>query len=359
MNLSTRTFDYDSFRSYIREAHVRYLDVGSSSGGSLQKLEALVRVTSTPLLSAGAGATEPVFDSAMHPAVLGIDISDEKLRRCNAHSPLTPRCVKADLRDLFPPNYTGHSGIVRGTQMLDILEHINIRTSRRVPAWRRRGSNLNGTRFDTASHSTAVELWSAACAASTDFCYMEGPSFDNEAQLRAMGFMMYWQAWTGHVAHLNSTSLLVPMLRSGRSGTRVVLLLDSISYSNDTNVMATPPSPLQSCDGGSAEFGCDRHGIGDPRYRRERRVLPKLRYPNTRRVVKLPDVYRRMWAVHAFHSRTEPLSPIVSRMISGIRRLRGYRVIHCDTTGSPLLVGDACLGALDRHNPVPIAWHNI
>ena len=40
---------------------------------------------------------------------------------------------------------------------------------------------------------------------------MEGPSFDGEHALRALGFMRYYEAWSGHTCHFNSTSLVSAM----------------------------------------------------------------------------------------------------------------------------------------------------
>jgi len=323
--------NYINLRGIIQNTGTQYLDIGSSIGGSIQRLEHLVQ---------SATKTDKKV-------VLGVDVSDKKVYKCNRNSSkMRPRCVKADLRELFSSNRAHHGPIVKGTQMLDILEHINRRTAMQPPLWRRRGITRNGTHFDTASHEVAIELWKATCAASTDFCYMQGPSFDNELKLRKQGFMLYWQAWNVHTAHVNSTSLLNAMLYDKRAGTRIVLLLKRIDYSNHSNVLVTPPSGQQSCDGGyaSKRLGCDRHNRFDERYRSSELGLPTLLHPNA---VKLHGIYTRMWAVHAFHSTTAPLNPIVLKLVYDIYIRQDYKVIHCDTTGSPL-VGEKCFNAFIR-----------
>ena len=75
--------------------------------------------------------------AAQEQLVLGLDISDAKLRVCNAGG--KAMCAKADLRWLFASH--GARPVVDGILMVDILEHINLPVAdAHVPPHRLRAS---------------------------------------------------------------------------------------------------------------------------------------------------------------------------------------------------------------------------
>ena len=96
----------DTFLAYVERTGTRFLDLGASLGGSRQRLPGYVRRAES---------------SATPSAVLGLDISDKKLRACNADGKVN--CAKADLQKIFKK---GAAPVVEGAQMVDILEHINM-----------------------------------------------------------------------------------------------------------------------------------------------------------------------------------------------------------------------------------------
>ena len=142
----------DTFLAYVERTGTRFLDLGASLGGSRQRLLGYVRRAES---------------SATPSAVLGLDISDKKLRACNADGKVN--CAKADLQKIFKK---GAAPVVEGAQMVDILEHINMPVpaarAAAIPPARRR--TLHGESFDTARHAAAVHLWRASCTAATGFC---------------------------------------------------------------------------------------------------------------------------------------------------------------------------------------------
>ena len=71
--------------AYVGKTGTRFLDLGASNGNSRKTLERLVH------------NVDPASSSQQQ--VLGLDVSDEKLRTCNIDG---VHCVKADLRDIFP-----------------------------------------------------------------------------------------------------------------------------------------------------------------------------------------------------------------------------------------------------------------
>ena len=141
----------DTFLAYVERTGTRFLDLGASRGGSRQRLLSYVRRAES---------------SATPSAVLGLDISDEKLRACNADGKVN--CAKADLQEIFKK---GAAPVVEGAQMVDILEHINVPVpavrAAAIPPARRR--ILHAGSFDTARHAAAVHLWRASCTAATGF----------------------------------------------------------------------------------------------------------------------------------------------------------------------------------------------
>merc|ERR1719201_1861759 len=126
--------------------------------------------------------------------------------------------------------------------MVDILEHINvpINAGRVAATPPPRQRTLSGESFDTARHAAAIHLWRASCTAATGFCFMEGPSYDGEQALRALGFMRYYEAWSGHTCHFNSTSL-VKAISSGdqshRPGASLVMLYRRIRSTSSEVVL--------------------------------------------------------------------------------------------------------------------------
>lgn len=227
---------HEALKTYLEQRGIRYLDLGASLGGSRRMIEGLVR------------KAEPAA-AAQEQLVLGLDIFDTKLRVCNANG--KAMCAKADLRQLFASHTT--RPVVDGISMVDILEHINlpVADTAQVPPHRLR--MLHEESFDTASHTAAVKLWHASCAAAKRFCFMMGPSFDTEASLRELGFMRYYEAWSGHTCHLNSTSLTLAMTGSrgsghSRPGASLVMLETRIPSSSSKMILRQPPAAVdQQC----------------------------------------------------------------------------------------------------------------
>ena len=221
-------------------------------------------------------------EHSVEPKVLGLDIDNTKLQACNADGKVN--CAKADLRSLFKKC---ERPLVEGVQMVDILEHINMPVPAgrvaAIPLARRR--TFNGDTFDTARHGVAMQLWKASCAAASRFCVMEGPSFDGEHALRALGFMRYYEAWRGHTCHFNSTSLMHAMTSSDRPhrpGASLVMLYERIPSTSSDRVLRQPPAESDRHCSGSKELGCDRHPARQPEKPQSRGCFtPRCASPKT------------------------------------------------------------------------------
>ena len=332
--------DYASMEAYVNKFGIRYLDLGSSKGVSRR---GMAKTLKTSLSS-----------------ILGLDVSDEKLAICNSDGAIN--CAKGDLRQVFNEE---RPSLVEGTQMIDILEHINKPASNalEVPAPRRR--HVWGHDFDTANHTAAMDLFVAACQASRRFCFQEGPGYDKEDALRNLGFVRYYEYWTGHTCHINSTSMIkaISMVTRARKGAQLVFLYHRVS-------MKTYPTPLlklspdkgdHNCsDQNSArfEFGCDRHPpVG--RYADKEKHLPQLRYPmlqtdEAARAVATP-IHTRMRSLVLFHDANEAeelrtsLSKEVASLIVSGPPLNSIEIIHCQLgvrRVDQLNDAEACFSAL-------------
>lgn len=53
----------------------------------------------------------------------------------------------------------------------------------------------------------AKEAITNAINAAADFVFIQGPWFDSDEQLKALGFKFYWSDWHGHQLHFTSTML--------------------------------------------------------------------------------------------------------------------------------------------------------
>jgi len=282
-----------ALRRHLAQTGARYADLGASKGGSRLQLETIMRK---------AGVDNTV--ESCFPVTIGLDISDAKLRICNQGKPfelrllntsfnasgndgiiakVPPLCVKADLGGLLGKGSAHQKPLLDGTQMIDILEHINrplpAAAQAAVPPTRVR--HVLGQYFDTGDHGMAKSVWRAACAVSRLFCYMEGPSFDNLERLEASGFAPYWSRWSGHTAHVNSTSMVAALRRLPRAhkAAKLVLLSRPISTSASNSIVRVPPAHARACRGsdlGRFALGCDRHAEGS---REEGALaLPALKY---------------------------------------------------------------------------------
>jgi len=315
-------------RTYLEQRDIRYLDLGASLGGSRRMIEGLVR------------KAEPAA-AAQEQLVLGLDISDAKLRECNAGG--KAMCAKADLRRLFASN--GARPVVDGISMVDILEHINlpVADAAHVPPHRLR--ELHGESFDTASHRAAVKLWHASCAAAKRFCFMMGPSFDAEASLRELGFMRYYEAWSGHTCHLNSTSLTLAMTssRDSRPGASLVMLETRMPSSSSKMILRQPPAEVdRQCLARNATrfvLGCEQ----GPNSKK-----PPLRYPNNGPTMDLRalDIFRAMYGLRTFHHRVSGLSRTAAMLIHKHATKKDSKVVHCSLSSRPGLSRAACVQAL-------------
>ena len=325
----------EALRTYLEQRGIRYLDLGASLGGSRRAIEHLVRKAE---LGLGMRKAELQQWNSSKQRVLGFDISDSKLRACNADG--EANCAKADLRQLFASH--GVPPIVDGVSMMDILEHINlpVADAAHVPPHRLRV--LHGESFDTALHTAAVKLWHASCAAARAFCFMSGPSFDAEASLRELGFMRYYEAWSGHVCHLNSTSLTLAMTDS-RPGASLVMLRTRIPSSSSKMILRQPPSEV---DRQCSQRNATRFVLGCERAPHDRD--PPLRYLNNGPAVDLRalGIFRAMIGLRTFHRQVSGLSLTAAMLIRKYVTTNDSKVVHCSLSSRPGLSGRACVEAL-------------
>lgn len=340
------TFEtHKALSTYIEQRGIRYLDLGASKGGSRNLMEMLVHEAKPAAATHGN-------------AVLGLDISDEKLRMCNAQGKVL--CAKADLIRLFARHNA--QPVVNGVSMIDILEHINFPAvdAAHVPPHRLRFAH--GSSFDTASHSTAVRLWRASCAAAKHFCFMNGPSYDGEASLRALGFMRYYEAWSGHTCHLNSTSLVAAMTRSPgegriRPGTSLVMLMTRIPSSSSNEILRQPPALVdRSCNAKNKtrfELGCDRGPNSQEPMRHSitpstSKQMPPLLYPKNGPTVDLRalDIFRSMIGLRTFHDEIDGLSRAAAMLIKRYAAKKDTKIVHCSLSSQHQLSEAECVKVL-------------
>ena len=194
---------------------------------------------------------------------------------------------------------------------------------------------------------------------------MEGPSFDGEHALRALGFMRYYEAWSGHTCHFNSTSL-VSAMSSGeqprRPGASLVMLYQRIPSTSSELILRQPPAEAdRQCSASLfAELGCNRHHQKN----RSTRVkpppskfypagppegaLPLLRYPNSGTTIDLQplDIFEKMVGLRTFHDSDHKLSRVAAHIVTVYGAKKGAKVVHCALSAQPELSGFACVQAL-------------
>jgi hypothetical protein len=193
---------------------------------------------------------------------------------------------------------------------------------------------------------------------------MEGPSFDGEHALRALGFMRYYEAWSGHTCHFNSTSLVSAMSsgeQSRRPGASLVMLYQRIPSTSSELILRQPPAEAdRQCSAGSTELGCDRHHqnnrstrVKPPKSKfypagRPEGALPPLRYPNDGPAIDLQplDIFEKMVGLRTFHDSDHELSRVAAHIVTRYGAKKGAKVVHCALSAQPELSGFACVQAL-------------
>ena len=320
-----------SLRAFLHAEGIHYLDLGASKGGSQHRLQQwLTRARVSDVANS-------------HTRVLGLDISDSKLGACNANASQV-RCAKADLREIAGSKDFSEP-IVRGVQMLHVLEHINQPVTTTafalVPASRR-----NWHRYDTSVTKSATELLVSASKLSKRFTYVEGPAFDGEAWLRERGLVRYFEAWHGHTCHLDTRGVMQAMreVSAQRHGTvHVVGLYGRVASSADPAILPLSKDPKdQQC----AEPGmwCDVRNLReelsskDPSKRAIAQSLQKLK-PSPPISFEGGEIYLWMVAISIFDA-----PPWVSGSRETLPWAQGHPRMHADSALIVLKVAELLKG---------------
>ena len=347
-----------SLRHHLETFGARFADLGSSQGNSRRRLETSLRLS--------AGMHNKV--NKCFPVAIGLDIMEAKLRICNGGRPfdpgvlkkvsqaaapgssvastkLPPLCVKADLRGLYSGSDARKGplfdGLFAGTQMIDILEHINRplppAAAAAVPPGRRR-EVWNAT-FDTADHAMALSVWTAACMASRLICVMEGPGFDGEEWLQAHGFAHYYARWSGHTSHVNSTSMVgaIKRLPRARKAAKLVMLAGPVPTAASNLILRLPPNPRKrACvahEQGRFGLGCDRHAYGskeEDEMRKTHQAGHAFKYPKDASAAALNlasrGIYERMVTVVVYDF--DPETNTMSAASAAAMLSRGENVVR-------------------------------
>lgn len=309
-----------SLHAFLRAEGIHYLDLGASNGGSrriLQQLLTRARVSD---------------DANSLKRVLGLDISDSKLTACNARAEQV-RCAKADLREIAGSKDFSEP-IVRGVQMIHVLEHINQPVTKTafalVPASRR-----NWRKYDTSVTDSAKELLVSASKLSKRFTYVEGPAFDGEAWLRERGLVRYFEAWHGHTCHLDTRAVMQAMrdVSAQRHGAvHVVGLFGRVASSADPAILPLSKDPKdQQCDLAKPGMWCDVHNLHEelsskvPSRRAIGKSLQKLK-PSPPISFKGGEIYLWMVAISIFDA-----PPSVSGSRGTLPRPHGHPRMDADS----------------------------
>lgn len=142
------------------------VDIGASKGGGSMNFMAAA-------LKREFGKNADIVIETFVPHTLGIDIDPSKVESCLK---LGENCIRGDILQLSSSTTAG------GTTMWHVMEHM-------------------------PTCEMAKRMFAQSASVSRGFVSFRGPSFDREDSLKKSGFHRYFENWTGHPCHFNSTIL--------------------------------------------------------------------------------------------------------------------------------------------------------
>jgi len=134
---------------------------------------------------------------------LGLDNNPEKVKTCiKAQEGTTNNCEEADILTLTLDSLkTMSKRVVRGNSYWHVLEHI-------------------------PNCELAEEMWIKAASLSKSFSIFHGPAYDDEMSASGeepIGYHRFYENWSGHRCHFNSTMLEHAMERTERTTAYVIV----------------------------------------------------------------------------------------------------------------------------------------
>jgi len=257
-----------------------FLDFGASKGGSIRFAQQVL------------GGERP----------LGIDIDPKKVARMRSEG---FECIEADATALDLPENS-----VRFVVMSHFLEHL---------------PSLDHVRRAIAS----------AAKVARDFLFIQGPFFDADDALEALGLKFYWSDWSGHTCHLTTTMLTSILDDLGLSDVEL-MYAGVISDSDDPTI-----HPLASARN-QHDYDPDLHPekpqrVFRPRLFREIVYLVKLGDMDgwNDLVAKVSDKRRAVSATFAEAPQPRPRSKAMNRIKNSIegRRINKIAVLLLQRRG--------------------------
>lgn len=185
------------------------IDIGASKGlgwGSINFLTNALK----PL---GAPHKKAILD----PRTLGLDIDPKKVELCNkAQRGTYNKCAVGDILTLSATSLEGMSTrTISGNTYWHVLEHI-------------------------PNCEYAEKMWVKAAALSKRFSNFHGPAFDHELSAQGTtptGFHRFWENWTGHKCHFNSTMLERAIMRTAKTTAHVITNFGRIESTDHTIIL--------------------------------------------------------------------------------------------------------------------------
>jgi len=181
------------------------LDVGSSNGGSMHFIEnALKRELGKNKIN------------ELNPFVLGLDNHPEKVKTCKESvASKNLDCIEQDILAFSNEQIAKISnGKVKGITAWHVMEHM-------------------------PDCHVAKQIWGKVSRIAQNFISFRGPAFDDEDILHESGFLRYYENWTGHPCHFNSTMLKDSIIESSKSkiSTSHIIINHKPMYSSRSNVI--------------------------------------------------------------------------------------------------------------------------
>ncbi len=188
------------------------IDIGSSKGsGSINFLQ----FASNELL--GDDLDSQLKRAVLDFRTLGLDYDPEKVETCNeAQKGTTNKCQLANILTLTPESLDSMSKRkVRGNSYWHVLEHI-------------------------PNCELAQEMWTKAADLSKSFSSFHGPAFDNEMSesgVEPTGYHRFWENWSGHTCHFNSTMLEQAIKKTAKTTAYVIVNYGSIESTDHSIIV--------------------------------------------------------------------------------------------------------------------------
>ena len=153
----------------------------------------------------------------LDPRTLGLDYDPKKVETCKAAQLGTQNdCRLADILKITPESlYENHKRKISGNSYWHVLEHI-------------------------PNCELSQKMWIKAASLSRSFSSFHGPAFDNALSAsgeRPTSYHRYWENWTGHTCHFNSTMLERAMKQTKKTTAYIIINYGTIEDTSNSIIL--------------------------------------------------------------------------------------------------------------------------